>query len=156
MSLVKWAFIGLLLLPLAEIVAFILIAIVIGWLWTIGLFLATTLAGMIVLKRAGRRDLDQLRAEVSRDGVAAVRLDSSSLGPLIGGILLVFPGFITDLIGALLLVPVIRRWLGRMLRRTRTQREGSQRPSVVDLTPEEWHQISEKTIEDGQSNKRIR
>jgi UPF0716 protein FxsA len=156
MSLVKWAFIGLLLLPLAEIMAFILIAVVIGWLWTICLFLATTLVGIAVLKRAGRRDLDRLRTGLARDGAAAVRLDSPSLGPLIGGILLVFPGFITDLVGILLLVPAVRRCLGTVMRRTLERRHGPQKQSVVDLTPEEWHQVSEKSIEDGQPHKRIR
>ena len=33
MSLVKWAFIGVLLLPAAEFVGFALVALAIGWLW---------------------------------------------------------------------------------------------------------------------------
>jgi UPF0716 protein FxsA len=155
MSLVKWAFIGLILLPLAEIVAFILIAIVIGWFWATGLFLATTLAGLLVLRRAGRRDFDRLRAEFGRDGFAAVRLDGPNLGPIAGGILLVFPGFITDLLGALLLVPAIRRRLGAIVRGSiKTQRE-PQRSSVVDLASDEWRQVSETAIEDGLPRKTI-
>ena len=156
MSLVKWAFIGLILLPLAEIVAFILIAIVIGWFWALCLFLATTLAGLLVLRRAGRRDFDRLRAEFARDGFAAARLDGPNLGPIVGGILLVFPGFITDLLGALLLVPAIRRRLGAIVRGTTARQRDPQRPSVIDLTPEEWRQVSEKAIEDGLPRKKVR
>lgn len=155
MSLVKWAFIGLILLPLAEIAAFILIAIVIGWFWAVGLFLGTTLAGLLVLRRAGRRDLDRLRTEFSRDGLAAARLDGPGLGPIVGGILLVFPGFITDLLGALLLVPMIRRRLGALVRATIMTRRAPQRPPVVDLTTEEWRQVSDKAIEDGSPRKTI-
>lgn len=153
MSLVKWAFIGLILLPLAEIGAFILIAIVIGWFWAFCLFLATTVVGLLVLRRVGRRDLDRLRTEFSRDGFAAVRLDD--LGPIFGGILLVFPGFITDLIGALLLAPALRRRLGAFVRGAATKRREPQRPSVVDLTPEEWRQVSERAIEDGTPRKKV-
>ncbi len=154
MSLVKWGFIGLLLLPLAEIAAFILIAFVIGWFWAVCLFLATTVVGLIVVKRAGRRDLDRLRSQMSRNGVDPLRLDSPGLGPVIGGILLVFPGFITDLLGLLLLVPATRRKLSATIVRAFEKRRGPQRPSVVDLTPEEWRQVSEKPIDDGHPSKR--
>ena len=55
MSLVKWGFIGLLALPVAELVVFIVVALSIGWLLALALFLATSLIGMMVLKRSGRR-----------------------------------------------------------------------------------------------------
>jgi UPF0716 protein FxsA len=155
MSLVKWAFIGLLLLPLAEIAAFILIAFVIGWFWAVCLFLATTIAGLFVLKRAGRRDLDKLRSQMSRDGFGAVRLGSPGVGSVVGGILLVFPGFITDLAGALLLVPAIRRRLGGIIVRAFEKRHGPQRQSVVDLTPQEWRQVSETSVDDRRGGKRL-
>ena len=50
MSLVKWAFIGVLLLPAAEFAAFVLVALAIGWLWAALLFLGTTAAGLLVLR----------------------------------------------------------------------------------------------------------
>jgi UPF0716 protein FxsA len=156
MSLVKWAFVGLILLPAAEIVAFILVALAVGWLWALGLFLLTTVIGAFVLKRSARRDLERLRGMISRDGLGAVALDSPGVGSLAGGILLVFPGFITDIAGALLLVPAIRRRLRGMIAQSRAAHSAQRRPGVVDLAPEEWRQVSEKTIDDARKRKRVR
>src|SRR5687768_7828912 len=109
MSLVKWGFIGLILLPIAEFAAFVVVALLIGWFWTACLFLATTAIGLLILRRSGRRDIERFREAFAADGIYAIHLDSPGLGPMLGGILLVFPGFITDLLGALLLIPAIRR-----------------------------------------------
>src|SRR5688500_2055528 len=155
MSLVKWAFIALLLLPLLEIAAFVLIAFAIGWFWATCLFLATTVVGLFVLKRASRRDLDRLRSKVSRDGFDAMNLSRPGGGALFGGILLIFPGFITDVVGALLLVPAIRRRLGAMIAHRFETRRDARQPSVIDLTPQEWRQVSQKSIEDGPTEKRV-
>jgi UPF0716 protein FxsA len=155
MSLVKWAFIALLLLPLAEIIVFVLVASLIGWVWTVCLFLATSVIGLFVLRRAGRRNLDRLRSQVSRDGFAALRLGQPGVGAMLGGILLVFPGFITDVLGALLLVPAFGRRLGAMFSRASDKRGGTPRASIVDLTPQEWRQVSEKSIEDRHAGRQI-
>jgi UPF0716 protein FxsA len=148
MSLLKWAFIGLVVLPAAEIVVIILLAITIGWLWTVLLFLATSAIGVMVLRRTGRGELDRFRTAVSRDGVRAIHLDTPGLAAMVGGILLVFPGFITDLIGALLFVPPLRRWAGAMIGRALKKRRAGRDPSVIDLSPEEWHQVSDGTRKD--------
>ena len=49
MSLVKWIFIGLVVLPAAELVALVLVAALIGWLATIALFVATSGVGLLLL-----------------------------------------------------------------------------------------------------------
>ena len=156
MSLVKWGFISLILLPLAEIAAFVVVALLIGWLWACCLFLATSALGVLLLRRSGRGDLERFRAAFAQDGVYAIHLESPGLGPVLAGILLVFPGFITDIAGALLLLPAVRRALraafGRAVESRRRQRD----PSVVDLTPQEWHQVPDTTIEDGKPRKRVR
>ena len=110
MSLVKWTLIGLLVLPAAELVAFFLVAALIGWLWAAGLFIATSIAGALLLRRFGRADLDRLRTAFARDGVRALHLETPGMATMVGGILLIFPGFITDLLGAALLLPAVRRW----------------------------------------------
>ena len=75
---------------------------------------------------------------------------------MLGGILLVFPGFITDVLGALLLVPAVRRQLRAADRAARARNARRQRdPSVIDLTPKEWRQVSEKPIKDGRPRKRV-
>ena len=156
MSLVKWGFVGLFLLPLAEIAVFVAVAVAIGWLPAVCLFLATTILGLVILRRSGRSDLDRFRDAFRRDGFRAIHLESPGLGPMLGGILLVFPGFVTDLLGALLLVPLVRRKLRGLAARARETRRRQRQPEVVDLTPKEWRQISEKPIKGDNPRKRVR
>ena len=146
MSLVKCAFIGVLLLPAAEFVAFALVALAIGWLWAALLFLGTTAIGLLVLRRAGRRDFDRFRSALGAQGIKAINLETPGLATMIGGILLVLPGFITDVAGALLLLPLTRRFIGAGIARTVKKQRAASQPDVIDLAPDEWHQISE-TIE---------
>jgi UPF0716 protein FxsA len=153
MSLVKWTFIGVILLPLGEIAVFIAIALTIGWLWTAVLFVATSAVGVLVLKRMGRGDLDRFRTAVGAGGIRTIHLDTPGLAPIIGGILLVLPGFITDLAGALLFIPPVRRWVRASIGRARKKRRAARDPSVIDLAPDEWHHISD-AIEDGRDRKR--
>ena len=154
MSLVKWGFIGLILLPVAEIAAFVVMALVIGWFWAGCLFLATSLLGVLILRQSGKRDIERFRAAFAEDGIAAIKLDSPGLGRIIGGILLVFPGFISDLAGALLLVPAVRRWIRSRFGQALEFRRRNRDPSVIDLTPDEWHQISDNTPTEDASRRR--
>jgi UPF0716 protein FxsA len=156
MSLVKWAFTALLLLPAAEIAVFVGVALAIGWFWAVCLFLATTVLGVLLLRRSGRNDIERFRAALAADGLRALHLESPGFAPMAGGILLVFPGFITDVLGALLFVPVIRRRLAAMIGRARAARRRRRNPSVVDLTPEEWHQVSNKPLDDGRPRTHLR
>jgi UPF0716 family protein affecting phage T7 exclusion len=65
MSLVKWIFIGLFVLPAAEVLVLILVAALIGWRWTAMFFVATSLAGVLLLKRSGGADRNRWRAAVA-------------------------------------------------------------------------------------------
>jgi UPF0716 protein FxsA len=156
MPLVKWGFIALLLLPVAEVAVFVIIAALIGWFWAFCLFLATTVLGLATLQRSGRRDIERFRAEFAKSGIYAIHLESPGLGPIIGGILLVMPGFITDALGLLLLVPVTRRWLratlGRALEKARKARD----PAVLDLAPDEWRRVSDTAIKYDGDRKRVK
>lgn len=156
MSLVKWALIGLLMLPPAEIIGFLLVAALIGWLWAVILFIATSVMGVMLLKRSGRRDLARLAEALRTDGIGALHLDAPGVATMLGAILLIVPGFITDVVGGALFVPAFRRWASRALATARTRandrgkRHGQMRdpgpqPNVIDLEPGEWHQIPDHT-----------
>jgi UPF0716 protein FxsA len=144
MSLVKWIFIGFLVLPAAELLALVLVAALIGWLATIALFVATSVIGLLLLRRSGRADLARLRQAFAQDGIRAIRLETPGMASVLGGILLLFPGFITDALGAALFVPALRRWaagkLATSVPRPRRRRDGR----VVDLEPGEWHRIPDR------------
>jgi UPF0716 protein FxsA len=149
MSLLKWALVGLLILPAAEIAAFLLVAALIGWALTIVLFIATSAVGVFLLRKSGRADLARLRTALSAEGLRGLTLETPGLASGLGGILLVFPGFVTDLLGAALFVPVFRRWAGAAIakaaRRDRQRARDKSAPApVIDLRPDEWHQVSER------------
>lgn len=94
------------LLPLVEIALFVVVG---GWIgvWaTLALVVGTTLAGALVLRRLGRRAVEDLRRGTGR-GIAPGDLALRTLA----GILLILPGFLTDVLGLLLLVPPLRRAL---------------------------------------------
>lgn len=156
MSLVKWGFTALFLLPIAELAVFVAIALAIGWFWAACLFIATSLLGLILLRRSGRSNIDRFREAFRHEGFYAIHLESPGLAPMLGGILLVFPGFITDIAGALLLVPAIRRKLRARIARARQARRQQRDPSVIDLAPDDWRQVSEKPIKNPGPRKRVR
>jgi UPF0716 protein FxsA len=144
MSLVKWTFIGLAALPAAEFLALILVAALIGWLWTAALFVATSVVGVLLLRKSGRADLDRVRNAFARDGIRAIHLETPGVAPVIGGILLIFPGFITDILGAALYLPPLRRWAAGKLAE-RAGRTGRRRDEhVIDLEPGEWHHLPDR------------
>src|SRR4051812_39179249 len=139
MTMVKWVFIVMLLLPLAEIVVFIVMALTLGWLWTFALFLGSSLIGIIVLRRCGRAKLDLFVSALGQDGIRALHLESPGLAPIMGGILLVLPGFLTDILGAMLFVHPLRRWAGATLARAwQERRRDPHAPAVIDLAPDQW------------------
>lgn len=145
MSLVKWTLIGLLVLPAAELFAFFLMAALIGWLWAAGLFIATSIVGVLLLRRFGRADLDRLRTAFARDGIRALHLETPGMATMLGGILLIFPGFITDLLGAALLLPAVRRWAAtKFATFARSSRHTPRDDGVIELEPGEWHQIPDR------------
>src|SRR5262245_40177671 len=145
MLLVKWVFIGLLALPVAEGLTLLVVAAPIGWFWASALFMGTSVMGVLLLRRSGRTDFDRFRAAFAQDGIRAVHLESPGVASMLGGILLVFPGFITDLLGAALLVPPLRQWLGRKLAQARQDRRRRHHDDhVIDLAPSEWQQIPDQ------------
>jgi len=101
------AFLLLLLWPIAEIFVAIKIAEAIGVLAMLGLLIVSWPVGTWALRSQGRTAWRRLA-----DAVLAGRppgrevLDGALI--LIGGILMIVPGFITDAIGVLLLLPPTR------------------------------------------------
>jgi len=134
----------LLLLPAAELLAFVLVAWIIGFLPAIGLMLLTSLAGVLVLRRVSGGQFAQYRRVWRERQVSETALRGR--GPLValGGILLLLPGFITDLVGLGLLVPPIRRRLGAAFARGLAQRARPNGPPVIDLAPDEWRALPDR------------
>lgn len=151
MSLVKWAIFGLLMLPAAEIIVFVLVAYQIGFLATLALTILTSLAGLSIMRSAGSGAIGRARGAFGDGIVTRVELDGPGVLTVIGGFLLFLPGFLTDIAGALLLFAPTRRWLHATLRRG-VERAGQQpgrkpeRPGVVDLEADEWRRVPDEQI----------
>ncbi|WGF86874.1 FxsA family protein [Marinivivus vitaminiproducens] len=96
--------------PLAEIATFILVGSEIGVLATLGLILLSAVLGIAIIRRQGFATLTRARQNMDR-GVAPVAEAFEGLCLALAGVLLVLPGFLTDVAGALLLVPPLRRFL---------------------------------------------
>jgi UPF0716 protein FxsA len=138
--MVKWVIIAVLLLPVAELAVFILVAAIIGLLWAVLLTLATTLAGVLVLRAAGRGRIARLRVAVAETDKAWIEAHTGGFLTVLAGLLLFLPGFLTDLIGAVLLIGPLRRRIGTAFRRWVRSRDQRSR-SVIDLAPGEWQQV---------------
>ena len=145
MSMLKWALIGLLALPAAELAGFLLVAISIGWLWATIALVSTSALGIALLRRSGRHAFGRLTQALRNDGIAALRLDSPAVATLLGAALLVLPGFITDVVGGALFLPRFRKWAARRLGNvTSAARPGNRgRDPVIDLEPGEWRRIGD-------------
>jgi UPF0716 protein FxsA len=146
--MVKWVIIGILVLPVAEIAAFVLMAAMIGMLWTLLLMLATSVAGALVLRRAGRARLARFRVAVADTDITGIEAHTGGFLTVLAGLLLFLPGFITDLIGTALLIKPVRRWCATTFRRLVHSREPG-RSSVIDLAPGEWQQVPDRESDGG-------
>lgn len=104
------------LLPLAELALLIQVGRWIGLGWTLAIVLATGFLGAALARRQGLRAWRAIQAELRR-GVMPAGALLDGLLILIGGIVLLTPGILTDLAGFALLIPTTRTLLKRSLRR---------------------------------------
>ena len=104
-------FFGIILWGWAEITAFIYIGSEIGGLLTLLGIFGTAIIGLSLLKSQGGAVMAKIRLELAQ-GRAPVGSIADSLSLATGGILMLIPGFVTDSIGGLLFVPVLRTIAG--------------------------------------------
>ena len=100
-------FLALIGVPVIEIAVFIEIGGRIGLWPTIGLIVLTALVGTALLRHQGLSTLARARASLDQ-GKLPMRELLDGVCLLIAGVLLLTPGFVTDAVGALLLVPPLR------------------------------------------------
>ena len=98
---------------MAEIYLLIQVGQVIGAWWTIGLLILSGVVGSWLMKREGRRAWLALQEALQRGRMPARELADGML-ILIGGSLMLAPGFLSDVVGMVLILPVTRP-IGRRL-----------------------------------------
>lgn len=111
---------------IAELSVLIMVGDAIGPLPTIGLLIAGVVVGGWLLRREGRRTLREI-SEATRLRRPPTRGIADGMLSAVGGILIIVPGFLSDLAGVLFLLPptrvLLRRWMERSAER-RSQAAG--------------------------------
>lgn len=104
------------LVPLAEIFLFIYLGELIGNYLVLTLAAVAGMGGALIAIGQARKTIERLRAKI-RQGKYPGREFVDLAGIIVGGILLITPGFMTDLFGYLLMIPALRDLLGGFITR---------------------------------------
>lgn len=98
----------LIVVPVLEIAVFIGAAYLIGLLWALLLILLTSAAGGLLVARTGSRAFRALRTSLGQGRMPGPEVTDGAV-LFAGSLLILFPGFLTCVAGALLLIPAVRR-----------------------------------------------
>ena len=109
------------IVPILEIYVIIQVGQVIGAWWTIVLLIADSIFGSWLIRREGRRAWQALTTALQSGRMPAGELADGGL-ILVGGTLMLSPGFVTDAVGILLILPFTRPVARRLLTRMVTRR----------------------------------
>ena len=132
-------FLLLLVVPLVEIAAFIIIGGQIGVATTLLLTLVTAIIGTTLLRRQGLTIVQQIRQELEANRIPARQLADGAM-IAIAGILLLTPGFVSDSVGLALFVPALRGFVWRQIgaRLNATAGPAQRHRGVVELDKSEY------------------
>jgi UPF0716 protein FxsA len=129
-----YVFLALLIVPVAEIALIVAVGSVIGGWQTLALLLLESALGAYLVKREGSRSWQSLRVALNTGQMPGRELADAAL-VLIGGALLLTPGFLTDFVGFFFILPftrpITRRWLQRVVERRLVGPPGIIRGEVI-------------------------
>ena len=111
----RWVlFVLFVVVPLAEIYVLVQVGQVIGAWWTILLLVLDSIFGTWLIRHEGSRAWEALRVALDSGRMPARELADGAL-ILIGGTLMLAPGFVTDAFGILMILPLTRPLFRRVL-----------------------------------------
>ncbi|MFK8079989.1 MAG: FxsA family protein [Granulosicoccus sp.] len=97
-------------MPIIEIALLLRVGDAVGWLPTLLIVVATAIVGSGMLRQQGLATLNKARQRMDSGEMPAQQLLEGVL-IMIGGVLLLTPGFVTDAFGFACLIPFTRHWL---------------------------------------------
>ena len=100
---------------LAEIAGFIIVGEWIGVWWTLLLVVLSAVLGMAILRGQSMQMMRKMQ-EAMRQGKSPAMIRREVPFVMLAGILLIIPGFVSDIIALLLLIPVVPRVVIRWLK----------------------------------------
>lgn len=137
-------------LPLLEIAGFVIVGSKIGVLATIGLVIASSVLGAILLRIQGFGILTRLRQTMDRGGEPGRELVHGFM-VMLAGLLLFLPGFLTDVVGLILFLPPVRDAAWRFLKRRFHVVDisgfgrGTRSSRVIDLDEDDFTRDNDET-----------
>ncbi len=146
-------FLLFLLIPLIEIYFLIQVGEVIGAGWTVFLVIATAVIGAGLLRLQGLTTLQRAQLSIVQGQLPAMAM-LEGVALLVSGGMLLTPGFFTDALGFLLLIPPLRQALIRHMMQRGTFVSGT-RGYQQSHQYKETH-IIEGEIVDDEDDKKIR
>lgn len=111
----------LLVVPTVEVVVIVAVGRQIGAGWTLALLLAESALGAWLVRREGARAWTALSQALSTGRMPSTELADAAL-VLVGGTLLLTPGFVTDVVGFAFVLPLTRPLARRALAAVVTRR----------------------------------
>jgi UPF0716 protein FxsA len=107
-------FLAFTIIPLAEIAILIYLSGIIGVPVTILTVIVTAIIGTILVKKSGKEVMENLQSAMRMQGsLSDAILDGAIL--IVSGVLLITPGFFTDIFGLMIHIPVFKNILKRFL-----------------------------------------
>lgn len=133
MHKVLFALIGI---PLIELWVLISVGAEIGALSTIILCVLTAVVGLQLLRIQGFFLLRRVDERVARGEAPSMEM-VEGVALSVGGVMLLFPGFVSDIVGFILLLPFTRQWLiKRMFKyysvRASVYQAGTRNDDIID------------------------
>jgi UPF0716 protein FxsA len=116
-----WFAVALLVMPIIEIAVIVQVGQEIGVGWTVALLLFESALGAWLVRREGSRAWRALNTGFTTGRLPTGELADAAL-VLIGGTLLLTPGFVTDVFGFFFVLPFTRKYARRVLQAYLTRR----------------------------------
>ncbi len=116
--------VALLVVPLVELYVIIQVGDWIGFFPTFALLIIISIVGAFLVKREGLNTWRRAQAQLRAGELPAGELIDGAL-IVVAGVMLLTPGFVTDALGALLLLPAMRYFPRRWARRHAAVRTGN-------------------------------
>ncbi len=105
-----YALIMFVAMPIIEIAVLLRIGSALGWFPTLAIVIITAILGTMMLRQQGLATLNIAKQRMSAGEMPAQQMLEGVI-LMIGGVLLLTPGFVTDAFGFACLIPFSRRWL---------------------------------------------
>ena len=133
-----------LILSALELTVFVVVCLLVGFPAALGLLAAGSIAGVLVLRVQGLATFGRMRQRIEAGDTTGL---VETLWRTAAGVLLVVPGFLTDILALALLVPWFRRLLGGLVvgllvarGLSRGRRSAPQSPTPAD--PSAWPPVT--------------